>query len=321
MPLTPSEIKQKWRKSREDRDKHTSGTQWGDYNLRFNDFGNKNIKELQKFIIALDSCSRWAVTLDDVKRDITKGWFNEETNRFKGGNAISAEFRNQYISPSENIDVILLQDSASVKQQLKKPYMKPLLYRMSDVSPSLISRPWSIQEFWEYLTINPRRPITVYDYSMDEGRTQFRTVEEARQHWQIPVDERPAWNLLDIENRTPDFSPPCITELDLSSLVSHYTTSTWGRTWKEFLIFSEKNSISPIHIDNSGQHTVILILEGRKIWYFPRNLDMESVLWFSEAGTQYPHRYRGGWARVELRAGDFMYVSVKPIETRMSAYQ
>ena len=212
--------------------------------------------------------------------------------------------------------MILLQDSASLKQHLKKPYMKPLLHRASDSSPSLISRSWSIREFWEHLTFNPRKPIIAYDYSVDKERTQVRTVEEARQHWQTAVDERSsAWNLLDIENHTPDFCPPCITEVDLLSLVYHYTSatsgkidSTWSRAWKEFLIFSEKNSSSPIHVDNAGQHTVILILEGRKIWYFPRNLDMDSVLWFAEAGTQYPHGYRDWWARVELRAGDIMYV-------------
>lgn len=62
------------------------------------------------------------------------------------------------------------------------------------------------------------------------------------------------------------------------------------------------------HVDNGAQLTWISILEGRKIWYFPRKITSESVRLLALAGSQWPQGYEEGWARVELCPGDLLYV-------------
>lgn len=100
---------------------------------------------------------------------------------------------------------------------------------------------------------------------------------------------------------------------DLYSKISRLSPDNVGKTnsgWKdyrrEFFLLSGVNAILSIHVDNGGQLTWILILEGRKIWYFSRKLTSDAVRFLAVMGSQYPRGYEEGWARVELCAGDLL---------------
>lgn len=86
---------------------------------------------------------------------------------------------------------------------------------------------------------------------------------------------------------------------------------------REFFLLSGANAISSIHVDNGAQLTWISILEGRKIWYFPRKITSESVRLLALAGSQGPQGYEEGWARVELCPGDLLYVRFIPIHQKI----
>jgi len=85
------------------------------------------------------------------------------------------------------------------------------------------------------------------------------------------------------------------------------TGSEWtAEPRKEFFLLSLENAISTIHVDTGGVVTWVLILEGRKIWYFPRHVTAQTVRWLSFAGSQTPEDYQDGWVKVELRPGDLL---------------
>jgi hypothetical protein len=51
-----------------------------------------------------------------------------------------------------------------------------------------------------------------------------------------------------------------------------------------------------------------LILERRKIWYFPRHVTTQTVRWLGHTGSQNPEDYEGGWVKIELCRGDLLSV-------------
>ncbi|KAI9765386.1 MAG: hypothetical protein M1839_005508 [Geoglossum umbratile] len=123
---------------------------------------------------------------------------------------------------------------------------------------------------------------------------------------------RTALNFLDIENRTKiQFCPSPIILQDITTKLDALKQDDKGKTgseWKagqqkEFFLASMKNSISTIHVDTGGGVTWVLILTGRKIWYFPRHVSSRTIRWLAQAGSQTLENY-GDWVKVELRRGD-----------------
>ncbi|GIC88718.1 jmjC domain-containing histone demethylation protein 1 [Aspergillus udagawae] len=211
-------------------------------------------------------------------------------------------------------DLILLNDSQALYDCLDRKFDKPLLHRASLSGNSLCGRKLTLDAFWTHLQEQPNKTIDVYDYAVVEptSRTRRLTVQEVLLHWKLPEQERHAINLLDIENRIGDFCPIEIVQHDLYSKISRLspdnvgkTNSDWKNNRKEFFLLSGANTISSIHVDNGGQLMWILILEGRKIWYFPRKLSSNAVRLLAVMGSQCPRGYEG-WVRVELCAGDLL---------------
>ncbi|TQB68324.1 hypothetical protein MPDQ_003609 [Monascus purpureus] len=166
---------------------------------------------------------------------------------------------------------------------------------------------WSqtdLDAFWKHLREQPNKTIDVYDYAVVEPtlRTRRLTVREVLLHWELPTQERQALNLLDIENRMGDFCPIEIVQHDPYSKLSLLspdnvgkTDSDWKNSRKEFFLLSGANAISSIHVDNGGQLTWVLILEGRKIWYFPRKLTATlSCCWLLWALSVLEHMKKAG---------------------------
>ncbi|KAL3246565.1 hypothetical protein ABHI18_012689 [Aspergillus niger] len=219
------------------------------------------------------------------------------------------------ILPTSDGDLLRLNDSQGLHNRLRQKFEKPLLHRASLSGNSLCGRKLRLDAFWKHLREQPNNTIDVYDYAVAEPtlRTRRLAVQEVLLHWELPAQERHALNLLDIENRIGDFCPNEIVEHDLHSKLSLLSPDNVGKTdsdWKsgrkEFFLLSGANAILSIHVDNGGQLTWILILEGRKIWYFPRKPTSDAVQLLAVMGSQCPRGYGGGWVRVELCAGDLL---------------
>ena len=94
------------------------------------------------------------------------------------------------------------------------------------------------------------------------------------------------FNFLDIENRTTIQFCPC--QIRLRGIITKLeaqkqhdigkTRSEWkAEPEKEIFLLSLKNAISTIHVDTGSVATWVLILEGRKIWYFPWHVTSQMV--------------------------------------------
>jgi hypothetical protein len=76
--------------------------------------------------------------------------------------------------------------------------------------------------------------------------------------------------------------------------------------------------VSPIHVDTGTRLTWINILTGRRIWYYPRvprastkgnpYVESNEALAFGQ-GPQDLRMYQDGWAKLDLYAGDLLWVS------------
>lgn len=282
-------------------------TPWGPYNLEFPTLGNSGIAELQRFIRALDKESQPARTRDDFARDVMMEL--RTSNR-----PLEMTARIPSILPTSSEDIITIADSKALYGRLGEKFDKPLLHRAGS-GDSLSGRRLCLDTFWTYLREDPEKVVDVYDYSVEDPvkRTYQTTVRGVLGHWDRPAHERHALNLLDIENRLGDFCPSEILQRDLSQRILRKdsesirkTNSEFRPVRQEFFLLSGSNAISTIHVDNASQLTWILILEGRKIWYFPRKISLNAVRWLALMGSQYVRGYEGGWARVELRPGDLL---------------
>lgn len=194
---------------------------------------------------------------------------------------------------------------------LRGPFDKPIIYR-----PKHHQHDLGIEGFLEWFSKNKNSALHVYDYSITDAsqRTRDTTVEEALRSFPSSPDANPL-NFLDIENRTGAFYCPAqITQHDIQTRIAHQKQENVGKigsAWiskkpSEFFLLSTRHAVSSIHIDNGGQLTWIRILEGRKIWYFPRSLNMKTLRWLAVAGSQSPEHYRDDWVKVELCAGDIL---------------
>lgn len=293
--------------------------QWGSYCLDFPTFDNPGIIELQNFIRELDNVAEWAQSRRELIADFMRS-LHASKSPLEMITSVSSIF------PASNGDMILLDSAQDLYDCLGKPFNKPLLHRTSMSGKSLCGRKLSLDMFWTYLHEQSIKAIDFYDYSVAEpsSRTQRMTVQEVILHWKLPGYERHAINLLDIENRIWDFCPTEVIQHDLSCKISRSlaanvgkTSSEWMNNRREFYLLSGANAISSIHVDNGAQLTWISILEGRKIWYFPRKITSESVRLLAVAGSQGPQGYEEGWARVELCPGNLLYVQFLPMHQKI----
>jgi hypothetical protein len=208
-------------------------------------------------------------------------------------------------------DVVIINDDKMLEECLGQCFPKPLLY----LSTSKHASPITWANFWDYLQKNSNKKIDVYDYSIltESKRTQQRTVQKVIDHWNKPSHSRTPLNCLDIENRLGHCCPvPIINANLLERALLHAeetvgkTDSMWSSSHAEFLVASTANAVSTIHTDAGGGLTFIKVLHGRKIFYFPRRVDSTSIRLLAQVGSQYVNGYIGGWARVELQAGDLL---------------
>jgi hypothetical protein len=70
--------------------------------------------------------------------------------------------------------------------------------------------------------------------------------------------------------------------------------------------FSSYHRKIPYLRSTGGTVTWALILEGRKIWYFPKCVTTRTVRWLAQAGSQVPEDYDDDWVKVVLWPGDLM---------------
>ncbi|KAJ5159341.1 uncharacterized protein N7500_008992 [Penicillium coprophilum] len=281
---------------------------WGAFNLDFPTLDNPGVVELQIFMRELDGEAQWAKSREEIIAE-----FMRKLLPLKSPLNIIASIPSAF--PGSSGDMILLKDSRALDDCLREKFDKPLLYRGSVSGNSLSGRQLSLDAFWMHLREQINNTIDVYDYTVADpaGRTRRMAVQEVLSHWEIPQPKRHAINLLDIENRIGDFCPTEIIRHDLSNKLScgipenlGKTESQWRNERREFFLLSGANAISSIHVDNGAQLTWIMILEGRKIWYFPRKVTDDAVRLLALAGSQWSHGYEEGWVRVELCAGDLL---------------
>jgi hypothetical protein len=268
--------------------------QWGNYDINFPTFNQPSIQEIHDFLQALEKRSSYPHILLSAVNNLPK----LEILRFI-----------HYYIPRN--DTIILPGLDTLDDILCQPFTRPIFHRSKGPSPS-----FSIQQLLKDFTPYREKGLHVYDYSVADSseRTRRTTVEEALQRFPSNSSSRPL-NFLDIENRTGiAFCPQQIIRYNIQKRIAAQKPDQMGKIdsgWtpkeaSEFFLLSSRNAVSSIHIDCGGQLTWIMILEGRKIWYFPRVLNSRTLLWLAEAGSQSPEHYREGWVKVELCPGDLL---------------
>jgi len=271
--------------------------QWGEYNIDIPSQNKPSIKEIHDFMQELDKRSSYPQTI--------------AANCNRKSMIDTIEYLSGY--PLTN-DIILIRELDKLDDVLRRPFETPILYRQDKSRHH--QNDLNIKCFLQRLSENGNSNLHVYDYSITDPslRTRDTTVEEVLQSFPSTVNSNPL-NFLDLENRTGTlYCPVHIAHVDLRRKLARRKLDDAGKigsTWaldkaSEFFLLSSRNAVSSIHIDNAGQLTWIKILEGRKIWYFPRFLHMRTLRWLAEAGSQSPEHYRDGWVKVELCAGDIL---------------
>lgn len=306
-----SAIENKSRQRSKNLQLNDTAIEWGDYDIDFPTSGSTGELELYDFLQQLEKSSRFATTRADITARLL--WRLCKSSKLDLLTQLKTELLNL---PQD--DFILLTDMRSLKDALNRPFRIPLLHRMTTNYPSLTScTNFGIQEFLDHLALDQDASISVYDYSIEDPleRTSQTTVRWLLSQFQQDSVRGAALNFLDIENRTRiQFCPyqiklqDIITKLDSRK---EYDKGKTGSEWetepqREFFLLSQKHAISTIHVDTGGTATWVLILEGRKIWYFPQFVTAQTIRWFAQAGSQAPENYEGGWVKVELRAGDLL---------------
>jgi hypothetical protein len=286
--------------------------EWGSY---IHDFqaSSPGEKELHNFLQRLERVSTFARTRADATARLISRL--RKSSKLQ----ILARLQSEILNlPQE--DIILLTDTKSLEEALSHSFQVPLLHRVTANHPSLApNTSFSIHELAKHLAEDKKATISVYDYSISNPneRTRQTTVHEFQSCFSSENACHTALNFLDIENRTKiQFCPFPILLQDITTKLDALIERDKGKTgseWRaerpnEFFLASKRNSISTIHIDTGGAVTWVLILEGRKIWYFPRHVSSTTVRWLATAGSQTPDHYEGGWVKVELRPGDLLYV-------------
>jgi hypothetical protein len=284
--------------------------EWGSYNP---DFPTSSLgeKELYSFLQRLEGASTFAkIRADSTARLIS-------TLRERPKLQFLTELQMELLNLPQD-DVILLTDANSLQKALNRPFQVPLLHRVTTNHPSLApNTSFGIRELVEHLAQDRKATISVYDCSVSDPneRTRQTTVEELRSCFSSENACHTALNFLDIENRTKiQFCPSSIILQDITTRLDALMQTDKGKTgskWEakqltEFFLVSKKNAVSTVHVDKGGSITWVLILEGRKIWYFPRHVSSQTIRWLALAGSQTLENYEAGWVKVELRPGDLL---------------
>ncbi|KAH0562968.1 hypothetical protein GP486_002469 [Trichoglossum hirsutum] len=288
--------------------------EWGRYNTNFQTSGTEGESELNDFLQELERISEFAETGATAARLLS--------SLRKNYSPIDILMTIQSKLPDlPKDDVILLTDAKCLENVLSRPFRVPLLHRTTTDRFCLGSRmDFSIHDLLVHLEkayLNAKSSVSVYDYSIQDPskRTRETTVNELLSYFRSDNSHNVGLNFLDIENRTGiRFCPSQIILQDITTILEARNQPDIGKTrseWKaeplkEFFLLSGENAISPIHVDKGGANTWILILEGRKIWYFPRHVTAQTVRWLAYAGSQYLEGYEDGWVKVELRPGDLL---------------
>lgn len=261
--------------------------EWGQYDLNLNTFGKPGPQELHEFIQKLDGEASWATTRAGILEKLM-GPFVNTKGMGKGRGApleVAAQIPVAFEATRE--DVIQLDSEADLCKQLQQGFSKPLFYRASQASDSVNGRALSFERFRDVYRVTPDKQVNVYDYSQEkvEDRTRLVTIGEMFSHWEKPHTEKTALNFLDLKNETLECCPPPLRQFNALECVARHKSTTSRTTvysesyHQEFFLASEANAISTIHIDTGGQVTWIMILEGRKLWYFARGCTPDHIGW------------------------------------------
>ncbi|KAH0563228.1 hypothetical protein GP486_002196 [Trichoglossum hirsutum] len=284
---------------------------WGDYNTNFPAHSASEV-ELHNFLRRIEKVSTFAKTRDDTSARLLSR-LRERSSKLDILTQLQSDLR---ALPQD--DVILLTDEGSLWDALNRPFQVPLLHRATENSPSLRPRTnFGTPDLLKHLADHEEASISVYDYSIPDPtqRTRQTTVHELLSCFPSEKACCTALNFLDIENRTQiQFCPSPIILQDITTKLDASKEHDKGKTgskWKaeprkEFFLLSMKNAISTTHVDTGGTVTWVLILTGRKIWYFPRHVSSRTVRWLAQAGSQTPENYPSDWVKVELRPGDLL---------------
>lgn len=284
----------KYAKQRRRKLEYENNMKWNDYSINIPTQDNPGIKEIRDFMQALDKVSTHART--------------PAADCLHKSPLDMLEYLSRY--PLVN-DIIFTRRLDELDEVLARHFQTPILYRPRGPPQNDLD----INGLLKRLSECEGRNLHVYDYSIPEAskRTRETTVEEALRSFPSTVNSDPK-NFLDIENQTGAlYCGEKIANCDIRTKIARQQADAGkiGSTWvlnkaSEFFLLSTRNAVSTIHVDNGGQLTWIKILEGRKIWYFPRCLDMTSLRLLAKAGSQSPEYYRDDWVKVELCAGDVL---------------
>jgi hypothetical protein len=288
------------------------GAPWGGYDTNIPVFG-KGAEEMQDFLRRLETVSNFPQTRQNKIEEVL-----EDLQSMKSKYDVLNRLPSHLMSfPLD--DVILLTDQDSLKNELGRKFSVPLLHRVTNNSPSLGSssyRDFTLDAFLTYHSGNKDMSVSVYDYTVENPnkRTRVATVDELLLQFDSGNDNSTVLNWLDIENRLAfRFCPLSILLQDIRLKTAARNQPSLGRsfsTWKpeqqEFFLLSSPYAVSTIHVDIGGYLTWVMILTGRKIWYFPRHITAAAVRWFAQPGSQTPEQYPGGWVKVELKPGDLL---------------
>jgi hypothetical protein len=272
--------------------------EWGTYNINFPTFGNPGVKEIHEFMQALEKYSTYPQIVASRVHQFSK---------------LEILQRLLHDPVKNDITVISTGDRRTgiLDTVLRERFETPILYRAEGSSDYP-----NITGFLKRLSEHGNKKLHVYDCSVEDPsqRTRPTTVEYALQCFPSKPDSH-ALNFLDIEHRdNTSYCPWPVSGHDIRTRIADHNSEEVGKVgsnWRpdkssEFFLLSTRNAVSSIHVDNGGQLTWIKILEGRKIWYFPRCLGIGTLRLLAETGSQYPEYYRGGWVKVELCVGDVL---------------
>lgn len=298
------------RSKRKRRAIHTALAQvvWGDYDVDFAIPDSEGPKELRGFIQGLDAEAQFAKTKACVLNEL------DLAAPSKSNLDLLELLIAQPALPQD--EVTFVQSSDDLQLHLSQAFRLPLLHRATDARPTIIPHQLGLADFLTNMSDDKDAHISVYDYSIADAKRRTYSTSVAKLCSSFPSPPNaPALNFLDIQNRTGlQFSPSAIKLHDLVFRTAARNDGGKGKTassWTapdspEFFLASMRNSISSVHIDSGGGNTWIAILDGRKVWYFPRFADDQSVLQLAAAGSLATELYPHGWVKVELRAGDVL---------------
>lgn len=337
MAETDSAIKKARKRTARELDKALASPmriQWGSYSTQFPLPPSAN-DDTYNFLQAIEKKSTYAVVGANVNADLM------EHLRRLSKIEILDYYHTSPGGPSQQLfrpDVILVDSANDLKDRLGTEFRTPLLFRASKEHPNTLPTDgFGFKSFISSFVNQDQARVDVNDWTIqdEEDRTYkttvaemvTRLVAEADDGKDQPEPDQPEpvvlpLNFLDIQNRTGiQFRPWPIALQDLNNRIASRQQNSalmWvGKSFasqphshQEFFIASTRNCITPTHVDTGGANTWVAVLEGRKIWFFPRSSLVDhaaAVQWLGVAGSLEPESLdAAGWAKVELRAGDIL---------------